>query len=75
MKKNTIIGLGALCFVVVFALIIIGVNSIQQELSGIESEKTPEIEFKESSEDLKNIPPKDITPSKVLPVKQSGSSR
>ena len=53
-----------------FVLIIIGVNSIQQEPSRIEPKKTPEIEFLEPSEDLEIIPPKDITPSKVPPVKQ-----
>ena len=70
MRKNTIIGLGAVCFVVVFALMIFGAIVVQQVTSGDAPEKTQEIEFLEPPPDLEFIPQKNIVPSKVLPIEQ-----
>lgn len=71
MRKNTIIGLGAVCFVVVFALMIFGAIAIQQVSSGDVPEKTQEMEIPESPEDNEFFTSQHDSPSKILPVTQS----
>ena len=70
MRKNVILGLGAVCFVVVFALMIFGVVAYQQISSGdIKEDNTPEIVKPiEPPKELDIIP--EVAPAKVFPVKQ-----
>ncbi len=71
MRKNVILGLGAVCFVIVFAFMILGAG-LYQQISSRDTPKdtTPEIEFvQEPTEELDFSPP-EITASKILPVKQ-----
>jgi len=70
MRKNIILGLGAVCFVVVFAGIIFGVFAVQQITSDDVPEETPEIEFTLEPSELVVEETPEITPSKVLPIKQ-----
>ena len=73
MRKNTILALGAVCFVVVFAVMILGTGLYLQISSGDVKDETPEIDFTPKPPkgfDFDNSP-EDIGLSKVLPVKQS----
>ncbi len=73
MRKNVILGLGSVCFVVVFALIVLGFAGYQQISSGdVSEEKTPTIDLtiEPPKEQELETPPKVIVPTKVLPEKQ-----
>ena len=62
MRKNAIIGLGAVCFVVVFALMIFGAIAVQQVSTVDTPEKTQEIEFIETTPEFEIVSPKNIVP-------------
>ena len=73
MRKNVILGLGAVCFVVVFALMIFGVVAYQQISSGdIKEDNMPEIVSPiEPPKELDFTTPENFAPAKLFPVKQS----
>ena len=73
MKKNTIVGLGTVCFIVVFFAIASG-TGIYQQISSKETSETPAyveapLEGQKKS-DFDNQPKVDTPTSKPLPVKQ-----